>query len=484
MTFGLRLEHSRSNSPVISVRKPEFISGPKEDGDSSNQSRMKRKRIQGYVEEEELWKMKRCLVGVMTSVCSVRNISSRLSEWGLGEIKVQRLGGKIYLLTFEDDELYMMLEDLDWSYLKEIFCEVSPWSESLNCLERATWLEVSGVPLYCWNSTTLKRLACLWGHFEAFGENVNHVHDCENTSILITTNQAKRIEEVVEIELGSMVYEISVVELGFSDSSTEIRTGAGVVINESCKVNKASGSITMSSSESEKDELEGDRSVSVIEKETFNELCPEEAFNNYPARDSEIQGCKIGESELMGGGLKEIPQLVPKNQGKSSRLLEQTHEQKKDISQLEIDIIEKVNNGGPIWVDQISKKSLNVDGQNVESREDAIGAPPVINSIRNFGVENERNKRYGSLRCFQEKAISEIEKKKRDRAIRREKKKAKGWDSSQLSGRSISDSDLVHRWELSTMEARKALTLGKSLGIQIEGNEDEAVREIARLELD
>ncbi|KAK9028084.1 hypothetical protein V6N11_067899 [Hibiscus sabdariffa] len=95
----------------------------------------------------------------------------------------------------------------------------------------------------------------------------------------------------------------------------------------------------------------------------------------------------------MGGGLKEIPQLVPKNQGKSSRLLEQTHEQKKDISQLEIDIIEKVNNGGPIWVDQISKKSLNVDGQNVESREDAIGAPPVINSIRNFGVENEVNSR-------------------------------------------------------------------------------------------
>ncbi|KAL4295631.1 hypothetical protein GQ457_12G003340 [Hibiscus cannabinus] len=65
----------------------------KEDGVSNNQSRMELKRIPGYVEEEELWKMKRRLVGVMATVCSVRNITSRLSEWGLGEIKVQRLGG-------------------------------------------------------------------------------------------------------------------------------------------------------------------------------------------------------------------------------------------------------------------------------------------------------------------------------------------------------------------------------------------------------
>ncbi|KAK8595537.1 hypothetical protein V6N13_016904 [Hibiscus sabdariffa] len=58
----------------------------KEDGVSSNQSRMELKRILGYVEEEKLWKMKRRLVGVMATVCSVRNITSRLSEWGMGEI--------------------------------------------------------------------------------------------------------------------------------------------------------------------------------------------------------------------------------------------------------------------------------------------------------------------------------------------------------------------------------------------------------------
>ncbi|KAK8595538.1 hypothetical protein V6N13_016905 [Hibiscus sabdariffa] len=223
-----------------------------------------------------------------------------------------------------------MLKHLDWSYLKEIFCEVSPWSESLNRLERATWLEVSGLPLHCWNSTTLKRLANLWGNFEALGENADHVLDCEKVSILITTNHAKRIEEVVEIELGNMVYEIGVFELGFWDSSTEIRSRKGVINNESCKVNKVSASVASTSSESMNEELEGDRSISAMEIETLNEMHPKEVCNYDQARESETQGCKIGELELMGGGLKETHQLAPENQGKPLGILEQSQEKEKD----------------------------------------------------------------------------------------------------------------------------------------------------------
>ncbi|KAK8633088.1 hypothetical protein V6N13_013942 [Hibiscus sabdariffa] len=66
-------------------------------------------------------------------------------------------------------------------------------------MERATWLELSGIPIHCWNDTTLKRLADLWGNFEAVGENAAHTKDCEKVIILITTEISNRIEEVVEI---------------------------------------------------------------------------------------------------------------------------------------------------------------------------------------------------------------------------------------------------------------------------------------------
>ncbi|KAL4367637.1 hypothetical protein GQ457_05G034840 [Hibiscus cannabinus] len=69
------------------------------------------KRIIGYVENEDLWNLRRCLVGVMDMVCSVSSIHSRLLKWGLGDINVQRLGAKMYLLTITDEELSQMLED-------------------------------------------------------------------------------------------------------------------------------------------------------------------------------------------------------------------------------------------------------------------------------------------------------------------------------------------------------------------------------------
>ncbi|KAK8552908.1 hypothetical protein V6N13_055686 [Hibiscus sabdariffa] len=54
----------------------------------------------------------------------VKSVMLGLHEWGLGEIKVQRMGGKSYLLSFEDEELFTKLEDVNWSYVKEIFAKI------------------------------------------------------------------------------------------------------------------------------------------------------------------------------------------------------------------------------------------------------------------------------------------------------------------------------------------------------------------------
>ncbi|KAK8680150.1 hypothetical protein V6N13_109103 [Hibiscus sabdariffa] len=111
------------------------------------------------------------------------------------------MGGKTYLLSFENDEIFMMLEDLNWSYLKEIFTEVLPWTKNISYRGRATWIELYGMSLHCWNHGTIKRVVELWGSFEALGENANQFKDCEMVSVLITTNHERRIDEIVEIEL-------------------------------------------------------------------------------------------------------------------------------------------------------------------------------------------------------------------------------------------------------------------------------------------
>ncbi|KAK8644209.1 hypothetical protein V6N13_123521 [Hibiscus sabdariffa] len=52
----------------------------------------KRKKIAGHVENEDLWKYRRCLVGKMASVCNLSNVMSRLDTWGL--ITVKRMGSE------------------------------------------------------------------------------------------------------------------------------------------------------------------------------------------------------------------------------------------------------------------------------------------------------------------------------------------------------------------------------------------------------
>ncbi|KAK8526602.1 hypothetical protein V6N13_027451 [Hibiscus sabdariffa] len=42
-----------------------------------------------------------------------------------------------------------------------------------------------------------------------------------------------------------------------------------------------------------------------------------------------------------------------------------------------------------------------------------------------------------------------------------------------MSGRSLSDSDLTARWDVLTREVRKALELGKTIGLQIVGDDEE-----------
>ncbi|KAK9038768.1 hypothetical protein V6N11_023623 [Hibiscus sabdariffa] len=89
-------------------------------------------------------------------------------------------------------------------------------------------------------------------------------------------------------------------------------------------------------------------------------------------------------------------------------------------------------------------------------------------------------KRYGPLMQIQGKSISEKERKKRDRAVCKEKQRTKGWDASELSGRSLSELDLVQHWEILTKRAKKALALGKRLGVEIEEAKFNAVRTLIK----
>ncbi|KAL4347009.1 hypothetical protein GQ457_05G036010 [Hibiscus cannabinus] len=91
------------------------------------------------------------------------------------------------------------------------------------------------------------------------------------------------------------------------------------------------------------------------------------------------------------------------------------------------------------------------------------------------GKKNRTAKKFGSLWELQGRALSKTERKKRDRTLGCKKINKEDLQDSELSGRSLSDTDLRGKWEQAKKEARRTLELGKKFGLKIKGSEEEAL---------
>ncbi|PPR83212.1 hypothetical protein GOBAR_AA37502 [Gossypium barbadense] len=79
--------------------------------DVSKKNGIQTRVVKGFVEEELLWKLQRCLVGESASVCDSRNMAERLTKFGLGEVSVKRIQGRYFLIEVPDEE-FMEIEML------------------------------------------------------------------------------------------------------------------------------------------------------------------------------------------------------------------------------------------------------------------------------------------------------------------------------------------------------------------------------------
>ncbi|KAL4368489.1 hypothetical protein GQ457_05G026470 [Hibiscus cannabinus] len=102
----------------------------------------KLKRITGHVENEDLWKLRRCLVGVMDTGCSVSSIHNRLLKWGLerARFKWEKGTNRVDHLGFDDE----IIEGSN----KQLLEPKKNWADSLNEKLNAgkSWSRLSNVP--------------------------------------------------------------------------------------------------------------------------------------------------------------------------------------------------------------------------------------------------------------------------------------------------------------------------------------------------
>lgn len=92
------------------------------------------------------------------------------------------------------------------------FIKIKAWQGELASLERFVWLSYLGIPLNAWNSTMFKRIGEVWGHFVKMDDETMRDTSFAKGKILIATEECKKIEKWIRVEVQGVNYEILVRE--------------------------------------------------------------------------------------------------------------------------------------------------------------------------------------------------------------------------------------------------------------------------------
>ncbi|PPR92572.1 hypothetical protein GOBAR_AA28098 [Gossypium barbadense] len=106
---------------------------------------------------------------------------------GLGEICVKRIQRNYFLIELSDKEILDILEQREWSYLKEFFVNIEPW------------------------------IAGKWGTQVSMGEKLSGMNNFEKIEMLISISQVQKLDEI--IRGGDVRFSVSVREKGWSEES-------------------------------------------------------------------------------------------------------------------------------------------------------------------------------------------------------------------------------------------------------------------------
>ncbi|KAL4342147.1 hypothetical protein GQ457_08G017280 [Hibiscus cannabinus] len=347
-----------------------------------------------------------------------------------GEIKVKRMACRLFLLEIEDNLLYNFLKDSRCSYLLDIFMEIPPWTNSFRIPDRVVWLELTGVPLHCWNHQTFKRIAETWGVFVFLGENALQSFGLEKLSMVISTSQFEKIEAFINLEVGNKLFPVRISEIPSPKEKHDVfpKTYKGKAC---CEYGISSKSSSSSSSRENFDLVESTGDKKVRPRDIINSDCMGNTnFTSVNLVDKYLNW-QIGEQELQGSSTQMDRPLAS--------------------------WAESIENANSVW-------------NHIQTRE-----------ARRHSSQSEEGKAESTEDYFPDRVLTEAEKKRRDGHLRIIKKKIIEDAALEIDVTPISSSVLRHIKESLIRDARSTIEFGKQLGFEVKGDLQEAILDMARI---
>ncbi|KAH1045904.1 hypothetical protein J1N35_036688 [Gossypium stocksii] len=133
-----------------------------------------------------------------------------------------------------------------------------------------------------------------------------------------------------------------------------------------------------------------------------------------------------------------------------------------------------------IWIKVRTMKDVRDMGLDVV--KDPLKDPNVggVDSGSGMGEKKGLNKKIQSMYEIQSSILTSREKKKRDRALHKEKGRKFRKEDERIVNLSLSDLDISNRMRVILREEKNAWAIGKKLGFSVHGDEEDVIKEIMR----
>lgn len=128
---------------------------------------------------------------------------------GYTGLKIRHVGGMWVWIQFLTVEACIAFQKN--VSLKGFLKEMSPIKKNFGIEERMVSIEIEGIPLYAWGSTTFKRIVALWGNSCSFKDDQDVTVSCGR--MCISTKNKNIISEMDIVMIEGVEYHVRVHEI-------------------------------------------------------------------------------------------------------------------------------------------------------------------------------------------------------------------------------------------------------------------------------
>nr|GEW34341.1 hypothetical protein [Tanacetum cinerariifolium] len=140
---------------------------------------------------------------------SIPNLRTILTNEGFMEVKLSYLGGLWVMIYLNSEETKMKL--LQHNGVNSWFEELKPVSQEFVCNERIVWVDIEGIPLHLWSSSTFSRIGMKWGTVMDIEE--SPCSSFAHKRLCIKTSMAVNILETFKVIYKGKVFMVHAKEL-------------------------------------------------------------------------------------------------------------------------------------------------------------------------------------------------------------------------------------------------------------------------------